>query len=143
MVAKIPPPPMLTTPELQKLNRWLLEIQNILNSGGLIEPSQVDGLPALFSQVVINVTQIAALQVEDANLQAQITQNAADIVTLQGLVAVLQGQVTTLLVRNQVLNGGGSPSGLLGNNGDLYLNNGGGVGSFLYGKISGTWQVLA
>lgn len=35
MVQKIPPPPMLTG-QLQPLNRWLLEIQSILSSAGIV-----------------------------------------------------------------------------------------------------------
>jgi hypothetical protein len=39
MAVKFPPPPYLTTqnPDTQRLNRWLLEIQSILNSDGTVD----------------------------------------------------------------------------------------------------------
>lgn len=42
-----------------------------------------------------------------------------------------------------VRNGSGVPAAALGNNGDLYLNNTGGAGTRLYGKISGAWVAIA
>ena len=37
MVAKFPPPPTLPQ-QFQQLNRWLIELQSILNSQGTIDP---------------------------------------------------------------------------------------------------------
>lgn len=42
-----------------------------------------------------------------------------------------------------VRNGSGVPAAGLGNNGDLYLNNTGGAGTRLYGKIGGAWVAIA
>ncbi len=42
-----------------------------------------------------------------------------------------------------VRNGAGVPAAGLGNNGDLYLNNTGGAGTRLYGKIAGAWVAIA
>lgn len=133
-----------------RLNRWLIEIQSILNSGGIIEPVNVDGLLAAYAQIAANLHSINVLN-------AEVATNTADIATLQGDVTTLQGQIATntaniavntadivtLTARNQILNGAGAPGALLGNNGDLYINNTGGAGTFLYGKIGGVWQVFA
>lgn len=42
-----------------------------------------------------------------------------------------------------VRNGAGVPAASLGNNGDLYLNNTGGAGTRLYGKVAGAWVAIA
>lgn len=42
-----------------------------------------------------------------------------------------------------VYNGNGVPSNKQGMNGDLYLNNTGGAGTRLYGKIAGAWVAIA
>lgn len=135
MVLKIPPPPTLPQ-QFQQLNRWLLEIQSILNSRGTIDPSNVDGLPALF-------TQVAALVGEVAALTAEVATNTANIAANTAAIAANTAAIATLTARNQILNGSGVPAVGLGNNGDLYINNTGGVGSLLYGKIAGAWVALA
>lgn len=160
MTIKFPPPPFLagaqqqgapggtqspgsSSLELQRLNRWLIEIQNILNAGGFIDPTQIAGLPAVITEVGQNTANITTLF-------ADVLQNSNDIVSLFGQVAALQGSVTTLQglvtalqARNQVLNANGAPASLVGNNGDLYINNTGAAGSFLYGKIAGAWVAFA
>lgn len=45
MVLKIPPPPQLTSPELQIVNRWLIEIQNLLNGEGALDTTAVTQPP--------------------------------------------------------------------------------------------------
>lgn len=142
MTLKIPPPPFLTG-QLQQLNRWLLEIQTILNNSGGIDPGTIPGLPALFLQVAALAVTVAAQTAAIAANTASIATNTADIVTLNGEVATLQGQVTALLARNQILNGAGVPAAGLGNNGDLYINNTGGAGTNLYGKRGGAWVAFA
>lgn len=42
-----------------------------------------------------------------------------------------------------VRNGSGVPAAGLGSNGDLYLNNTGGAGTRLYGKIANAWVAIA
>jgi hypothetical protein len=139
MALKLPPPPQLPTAFGgfgQQLNRWLLEIQSILNSQGLIEPAEVDGLPALFTQVATNTANIAANTAAIAASNIIIAANTAAIATNTANIA-------TLTARNQILNGAGAPSAGLGNNGDLYINDTGGVGTYLYGKIAGAWVAFA
>ena len=92
-VLKFPPPPMLTG-ELQILNRWLIELQSILNSNGLIDPSSVQTLPTTIAQVAANTASIG----------------------------VLNGEVVILQARNQVLNGIIAPVVGQGVDGDWYAD---------------------
>lgn len=135
MVLKIPPPPTLPQ-QFQQLNRWLLEIQSILNTQGTIDPSQIAGLPALFAQVVTNTAKIAA------NTTA-ITANTISIAANTAAIATNTISIATLTARNQILNGVGVPAAGLGNDGDLYINNTGAPSTYLYGKIAGTWIAFA
>ena len=139
MVLKVPPPPQLPVSFGgfgQQLNRWLLEIQSILNSQGTIDPGNIQGLAALIAQVAVNTAAIAANT-------AAIAANTANIVTNTANIAVNTAAIVTLTARNQILNGAGVPAAGLGNNGDLYINNTGGAGTHLYGKIAGAWVALA
>lgn len=149
MTLKVPPPPRLSR-EFQELNRWLLELQSILNSSGLIDPGNVEGLAALTAQVASLATQVATLTANVATLTAQvatntanIATNTANIATNTANIATNTANIATLTARNQILNGSGVPGGGTGNNGDLYLNNTGGAGTRLYGKISGSWVAIA
>ena len=136
MVAKFPPPPTLPQ-QFQQLNRWLIELQSILNSQGTIDPSSVDGLPALITQVAGLATQVAALAAEVVTLTAEVATNTTDIATNTANIA-------TLTARNQILNGTGAPGAGLGNNDDMYIDNAGITpGALLYIKIAGTWVVTA
>ena len=136
MVAKFPPPPTLPQ-QFQQLNRWLIELQSILNSQGTIDPSSVDGLPALFTQVAALATQVAALATQVAALAPQVATNTANIATNTA-------SIVTLTARNQILNGTGAPSAGLGNNDDMYIDNAGSTpGALLYIKIAGSWVVTA
>ena len=136
MVAKFPPPPTLPQ-QFQQLNRWLIELQSILNSQGTIDPDQVAGLPALFTQVAGLATQVAALAAEVVTLTAEVATNTTNIATNTANIA-------TLTARNQILNGTGAPAAGLGNNDDMYINNAGSTpGALLYIKIAGTWVVTA
>ncbi len=146
MVLKVPPPPQL--PKSfggfgQQLNRWLLEIQSIFNSQGTIDPSQVDGLPALFTQVATNTTNIATNTADIATNKTNIAANTAAIATNTADIATNTAAIAALVARNQILNGAGVPAAGLGNNGDLYINNTGGVGTHIYGKIGGAWIAFA
>lgn len=135
---------------MQSLNRWLLEVQSIFNSQGTIDPIDVEQLPALIIQSAANAAAILVLQGQVAVLQAQvalntanIATNTANIATNTADIAALAVRVTALEARNQILNGIGAPGAGTGNNGDLYLNNTGGAGTRLYGKIAGAWIVIA
>jgi hypothetical protein len=139
MTLKIPPPPQLPVSFGgfgQRLNRWLLELQSILNTQGLIDPTSVDGLPALFTQVTTNTANIATNTASIATNTIAITANTAAITTNTANIA-------TLTARNQILNGAGDPAAGLGNNGDLYINDTGGPGTYIYGKIAGAWVAFA
>lgn len=153
MTLKLPPPPQLPVSFGgfgQQLNRWLLEIQSILNSQGTIDPSNVAGLVALFAQVATLVTEIATLTTEVAANTAAITvlitevaTNTANIATNTANIATNTAAITALQANAIVRNGAGAPGAGLGNNGDLYINNTGAPGTFLYGKIAGAWTAFA
>jgi hypothetical protein len=146
MTLKIPPPPQLPVSFGgfgQRLNRWLLELQSILNNQGLIEPDQVDGLPALFTQVAALATQVATLITEVAANTANIATNTANIATNTANIAANSLAITVLQARSQIRNGAGVPAVGLGNNGDLYINNTGSAGTNLYAKIGGAWVAFA
>ena len=137
-VLKFPPPPTLPV-ALQPLNRWLIELQSILNSSGLIDPSSVQSLPATIAQVAANTTSIGVLN-------GEVAANTASIVTLNGEVAAntasivtLNGEVATLQARNQVLNGTIAPVAGQGVNGDWYADT---AGLHIYVKVTGAWTLV-
>lgn len=142
MTLKVPPPPTLPQ-QFQQLNRWLLELQSILNSQGNIDPSSVVGLPALFTQVAALATQVAVLASEVATNTTDIATNTSDIVTNTADIASNAAAIAALQANAVILNGAGVPSGALGSDGDLYINNTGSAGSFLYGRIAGVWTAFA
>ena len=146
MVLKLPPPPQLPTAFGgfgQQLNRWLLEIQSILNSQGLIDPAEVEGLPALFTQVATLAGEVVTLTTQVAALTTDVAANTADIATNTASIFTLNTEVAALTARNQILNGAGAPAAGLGNNGDLYINDTGSPGTNLYGKVAGSWVAFA
>ena len=126
-IKKFPPPPFMTG-EMQSLNRWLIELQNILNAGGSINPDDVDGLPAL-------IVEVALLSIQVFSLTGQVS-------ALTGQVTTLQGDVTTLQARNQVYNGAGAPAPALGIDGDWYGDPAGAVGARIWIKIAGVWTAF-
>lgn len=146
MVAKIPPPPFLTG-ALYQLNRWLIEIQNILNAGGLIDPSQVEGLPAVEAQVTQSASDILTLQTQVFSLLAAVASLVVQVATLNGQVSTINGQITTIngqivtLQANGVVRfGAGIPANGLGNVGDWYADT---SGSHVYVKTGAiTWQLV-
>jgi hypothetical protein len=142
MALKIPPPPPIANKD-PAFNRWLLELTSILNASGGIDPSSVTGLPAVEAQVTTNTANIATLQGTTGGQGSAITTLQGQVTTINGEIVTINGQLTTLGARNQVLNGAGVPAAGLGNNGDLFLNNTGGAGTRLYGKIAGAWVSIA
>lgn len=147
MPLKLPPPPQLPVSFGnnfgQQLNRWLLEIQSILNSQGLIDPAEVDGLPALFTQVAALAVEVATLVAEVATLTTEVAANTAAITVNTADIAINTANIATLTARSQTYNGGGAPPATLGNPGDLYINDIGGAGTHLYANIGGTWFAIA
>ena len=137
-VLKFPPPPMLTG-ELQILNRWLIELQSILNSNGLIDPSSVQTLPTTIAQVAINVANIATLNGEVAANTASIGVLNGEVAANTASIGVLNGEVATLQARNQVLNGIIAPVVGQGVNGDWYADT---VGLHIYVKVAGAWSLV-
>ncbi len=138
MVQKVPPPPMLTDPQWQAVNRWLLEIQNILNPSGAIDPANVQGLTETEAQVVTNTADIASLEATQgaqggqiAFLQSQVALNTASIATING-------QITTLSARNQVFNGTVAPVTLHAN-GDYYVDT---SAKHLYVQVASAWVLI-
>jgi hypothetical protein len=145
MVQKIPPPPFIASlsQEMQSLNRWLLEIQAILNSAGTVDPGQVDGLPEVIAQTALNTSNIDALQVSVGDATNSIALLSAQIVTIQTDIATINGTLTTLGARAQVFNGTGAPAAGLGTDNDWYYNRTGAVGARLYIKLAGVWTAQA
>lgn len=66
MTQKVPPPPRIATVD-PELNRWLLEIQSILNADGGIDADQISGLQRAVSDISNQLTSIE----NTLNLQAQ------------------------------------------------------------------------
>jgi len=146
---KFPPPPDMGR-DNQRLNRWLLEIQAILNSSGGINPDTVVGLPALIIQVAANTAAVVTLNGEVATLSAEVATINAEIVTIDvqltinnAQILAINGEITALTARNQILNGAGAPGAGLGNDGDLYSNTTGGALTNLYSKRGGAWVAIA
>jgi hypothetical protein len=142
MTLKIPPPPTLPV-QFQALNRWLIELQSILNSQGTINQDSVDGLPALATQVTTLDTQVATNTADIANNTTGIAANTTAIAVNTTNIAANTASIAVLTARNQILNGAGVPAAGLGNSGDLYINNTGAPATYLYGKIAGAWVAFA
>ncbi len=77
---------------------------------------------------------------EVATNTANIATNTANIATNTANIAANTAAIAALAL---IRNGAGVPGAGLGNNGDLYINNTGGAGTRLYGKIAGAWVAIA
>lgn len=137
---KFPPPPYLAAddPKSQQLNRWLLELQSILNDQGGIDVSQIQGLPAVIAQVATNTADIATLEGSSGGQAAQIAVLQASVNSLTISVATINGQITTLSARNQVFNGTVPPVALHAS-GDYYVDT---TAKHLYVQVSGAWVLI-
>lgn len=120
-VLKFPPPPDMGR-DNQRLNRWLIEIQRLLNTEGLIDPSQVVDLPATYVTVGDNTLDIANLTVVVNALGSLVATNTVNIATIQTQILTIQGQITALQARGEVLNGAGAPAAGLGKVNDWYAD---------------------
>jgi hypothetical protein len=139
---KFPPPPFLvgTDQNTQMLNRWLLEVQNVLAAAGGVDPSNIAGFTALQTQVATNTTNIATLETGQGGQGTAITLLESDVATLFADVATINGQITTLSSRAQVFNGVGGPGGGLGNVNDWYADT---TNKHIYVKTAvGTWTMI-
>lgn len=210
MVQKIPPPPPLGIND-QPLNRWLIELQNIINGGGAIDATAVTQPPGTNNTTIATTAFVLANSASSPSTTVPLVdatpgqvgtsthfargdhQHPTDTSraalaspTFTGTPAAptpTVGDNTTKLATTAfvlansgqpgaavplpdtgtgavgvspfysrqdhvhpggaVLNGSGVPAAGLGNNGDLYLNNTGGGGTRLYGKIAGAWVAVA
>lgn len=140
MAQKIPPPPQFTSPEFQAFNRWLLEVTSVLSNEGGIDPNEVTGLPALFTEVTQNTADIANLENTTGGQAADIAALQAEDVNLQNQISTINGQITTLSVRGTLLFGTGAPAAGLGNVNDWYGDTAGAVGARIWiKKTVGVW----
>lgn len=136
MVLKIPPPPFVTSPDLQSLNRWLLEVTAILTAQGEINPTVVQGLPDAYTQIGDNSTDITTLF-------GVVTAQAATINALNNALTALSIRVFALEARAQVFTGSGAPGAGLGSVGDWYGDPTGLAGSRIWIKTApATWTAF-
>lgn len=133
MAQKIPPPPQFVGPQWQAFNRWLLELTSILGASGDIDPNSVPGLSGVIAESTANAVAITALQ---GTTGAQ----GEEIIALQNDVIAIDGQLTTLGARAQVLNGAVAPDAGLGNVNDWYADT---VAKHVYVKTAiATWTLI-
>lgn len=144
MAQKIPPPPQLTDPDWQAFNRWLLEVTSVLSNEGGINPDEVTGLPGLFIAVAGNTADIVTLEAAQGDQAGSIAALQTQVNNIDGTeIPAINGQLTSLGARAQVLNGAGAPGAGLGNVNDWYANIGGGVGARIYVKTGvATWTAF-
>ena len=143
MVQKIPPPPQFTGPEWQSFNRWLLEVTSVLSNTGGINPDQVDGLTALFAEVAVNTSDIAGLEAGQGGQSAQIASLFGIVNGLANSIATINGQITTLSARGELLFGAGVPAAGLGKVNDWYGDTAGAAGARVFiKKAVGVWTAF-
>lgn len=142
-MAKIPPPPYLAGPQWADFNRWLLELTNILEASGGIDPTQIPGYSALQTQVAQNTSDISALQGQTGGNTGAIAALQLQINNLILRMGNAESNITTLNARNQVYNGTAAPSAGLGIDGDWFYNRSGAAGSRLYIHVGGVWVAQA
>ncbi len=132
VLSRVPPPPKWAVDD-PTFNKWLIDLTQIINSGGgSIDPSLIPGYDALVATVNLHSTQIASNTVN-------IAANTSAIATINSVIASLQIAVNSLLVRSQVRNGIVAPGAGLGNNGDWYADT---VAKHIYVKVTGAWVLI-
>lgn len=147
MAQKIPPPPPIASGDvasfiqsLPAFNRWLLELTGILAASGGIDPNTIDGFAELQNQVEQNTADIVTLQGEVGTLNGLVGTLQAQVSDLLTRMAAAESAITSLQARAQPLNGVGAPAAGLGNVGDWYANVGGAAGARIYIKTAvATW----
>ncbi len=136
---KMPPPPPVAKLD-PALNRWFLDLQSFINSGGgTIDPSLIPGYDALIAQVNLQTTQINSLLVNVAANTSSIHSLQASIVTINTSIATLATLVANLTARPIVRNGTAAPGAGLGNNGDWYADTN---NLHIYVKVTGAWVLI-
>jgi hypothetical protein len=142
MVQKIPPPNQLTGPEWQSFNRWCLEVTGILNSQGQIDPGEVEGLPELTADVGVLQGQVATIDGEITTINTHLTTIDGEITTINTHLTTIDSEITALQANPIIRNGSGAPGAGLGSNGDLYIDNNYPGTNRLYAKIAGVWKSI-
>lgn len=137
MPQKVPPPPNIANAD-PALNRWLLELQSILNSSGDIDPSQVAGLAETEAQVTTNTHAIASLETTTGSQSLQITALQSQVTANTNAIATINGQITTLQARNQVWTTTAAPVALHAN-GDYSVDT---TNKHLYVQVAGAWVLI-
>ncbi len=136
---KMPPPPPVAKLD-PALNRWFLDLQAFINSGGgTIDPSLIPGYDALIAQVNLQTTQINSLLVNTAANTASIHTLQTSVTTLNNSVATLATSVANLTARPIVRNGTAAPGVGLGNNGDWFADTN---NLHIYVKVTGAWVLI-
>ncbi len=136
---KMPPPPPVAKLD-PALNRWFLDLQSFINSGGgTIDPSLIPGYDALIAQVNLQTSQINSLLVNVAANTSSIHTLQTSITALTAMITALTARVTTLEARPIVRNGTTAPGGGLGNNGDWYADTN---NLHIYVKVTGAWVLI-
>jgi len=134
MVLKIPPPPHLANAD-PELNRWLLELQAILNNQGAISPQSIQGLQETETQVAANTSDIATLEGTTGSQGAAINALQTQVNTNTNSITSLNSSVTTLASRNQVWNDIAAPV-VLHANGDWFADT---SNKHIYVQVAGAW----
>jgi hypothetical protein len=140
MAQKIPPPPQFTGPEWQSFNRWLLEVTSVLSNEGGIAASEVEGLLSAYADIAQNTVDIINLQGTTGGQAADIFALQVAVAGLAASIATINGQITTLSARGELLFGAGVPAAGLGKVNDWYGDTAGAVGARVFiKKAVGVW----
>lgn len=100
---------------MQALNRWLLDVQSVLNSSGNIDPTTVEGLLEITQTIEETAGEVTVLSNEVSALTNRVSTAEGNITTLTMEVTTLQGNAVSR-------NGSGAPSNALGAVGDWYAD---------------------
>jgi hypothetical protein len=142
VVQKIPPPPPIANAD-PAFNRWLLEVTAILQASGNIDPDAVAGLPEVIAQSAANAAAVTALQTQVGNQDVSIAALAAQVLAIQNDIVTINGQLTTLGARGELLFGAGAPAAGLGKVNDWYGDTAGAVGARIWiKKAVGVWTAF-
>ncbi len=133
ILSRVPPPPKLAVDD-PSFNKWLIDLTQIINTGGgSIDPALIPGYDALVATVNLHTTQINSNTVN-------IAANTSAIATANSNITSLQFAVNSLNQRSQVRNGMGVPGAGLGLDGDWYAKTA--AATHIYVKVAGAWVLI-